>query len=65
MDEMIDYGMLVFISKHSDEIVKKFLEMDRYYFTIDIRFTNKYTGKEIVYQTDSALANDLNDKKKG
>lgn len=65
MDEMIDYGMLVFISKHSDEIVKKFLEMDRYYFTIDIRFTNKRTGKEIVYQTDSALANDLNDKKKG
>lgn len=65
MDEMIDYGMLVFISKRSDEIVKKFIEMDRYYFTIDIRFTNKRTGKEIVYQTDSALANDLNDKKKG
>lgn len=65
MDEMIDYEMLVFISKYSDEIVKKFLEIDRYYFTIDIRFTNKHTGKEIVYQTDSVLANDLNDKKKG
>lgn len=55
MEEMIDYGMFVFIINKSEEIIKKFLEMDRYYFTIDIRFTNKRTGKEIVYQTDSII----------
>lgn len=55
MDDMIDYGMFVFIRNKSEEIIKKFLDIDRYYFTIDIRFTNKRTGKEIVYQTDSII----------
>ena len=65
MDEMIDKGMLVFIGKHTDEIIKKFFEMDRYYFTIDIRFTNKRTGKEIIYRTDNIIEENKKQTKKG
>lgn len=55
-DETIDeddFKLLNFISKKIDEIVSKFYDIDKHYFSISIMFTNRTTGKTISYEADT------------
>ena len=64
-NDLKDIEMLEFIIKYADELVNKFFEIDEHYFTIDIRFTNRYTGKENIYEMDNIKAKDIKEKLQG